>query len=113
MAHAINRDLSKVFAHASWLLPREPARDVVEVLSEGLGPGWTVHRETDCEGDVSVIALPADEEAIPAFILYEKGGVARVATVRGDDWEGDWSSPSFELAIAMIITEAAFLNNGT
>jgi hypothetical protein len=66
-----------------------------------------VHRETDCEGDVSVITLPADDEAIPAFILYEKGGLARVATVTGDEWANDWSSPSFELAIAMIITEAA------
>jgi hypothetical protein len=40
---------------------------------------------TDCEGEVSIVVLPLSDDASPAFVHYEKEGVARVATVAGDD----------------------------
>jgi hypothetical protein len=79
------------------------------VLSATLGPTWGVYRETDCEGEVSIIVLPVADDAKPAFLLYEKGGVARVATVAGDDWEGDQGYPSFHDAVAAIITVCSWL----
>jgi hypothetical protein len=89
------------------VLPTRATRDIIVVLSETLGPRWSVHRETDYNGEVPVIALPIKDDATPAFILYEKEGVVRVATVKGDDWEGDQCFRNFQHAVAAIIAETA------
>ena len=104
--------LNRTFARASWLFESESPRDVIVRLSEALGPSWTVHRETDCEGEVSIIVLPLADDVEPAFVLYEKEGVARVAAVAGDDWEGDQGFASFQQAVAGIITEIERLSIG-
>jgi hypothetical protein len=109
MTHAIDTILSRTFPHASWLFASETPRDVIVALSEALGPMWGVYRETDCEGDVSIIVLPLDDDAKPAFVLYERGGAARVATIAGDDWEGDRGYSGFQDAVAAIITVCSWL----
>lgn len=106
MTHTIDNVLSKAFAHSPWLFAHDVPRDAIMVLSEALGPRWAVQRETDCDGEVSIIVLPIADEAKPAFVLYEKEGVARVATVVGDDWEGDQGFANFPDAVATIIAAA-------
>jgi hypothetical protein len=106
MTRTVARHPGKSVAYFSALLPSKPTRNVLEVLSEALGPTWTVHRETDCNGEISIIVLPAADDAEPVFVLYEKDGLAHVATVCEDAWEGDRGFFSFQDAVAGIIAEA-------
>jgi hypothetical protein len=67
------------------LMPRGPRRDVITELFVALRPAWSVQREIDCEGGVSIIVSPLAQVSSPAFVLYEKAGVARASPVVGDD----------------------------
>jgi hypothetical protein len=98
--------VTEAFSAAPWLF--EPGLgDVSALLSQALGADWTVEREIDCEGHVSIIALPEDEtDGTPSFILYEKDGLARVATVKCDEWVNDWGFDSFLTAVYKFIAEA-------
>jgi hypothetical protein len=108
MTHTVGDGLTKAFAAVPWLFEPAAFGEVVAVLSEALGPDWTVGRETDCEGDVSIIALSTlDAEGMPAFILYEKDGKTHVATVKDDEWECDRRFDSFRQAIDAFIAEGA------
>jgi hypothetical protein len=80
-------------------------RDTPAVLAATLGPVWSVHREVDYEGDVSTIVLPNDGYVAPAFALYEKDGLVRVATVDGDEWINDESFPGIYIAMTAIIAK--------
>lgn len=112
MTSAIDNILNRAFAGAPWLFEREAHCDVIVSLSRALGPWWTVLRETDCEGEVTIVVLPLVDDAKPAFVLYEKEGEARVAAVGGDDWEGDRGFPCFQEAVAGIISEVARVSLG-
>jgi hypothetical protein len=80
---------------------------VVAVLKEALGGSWVVERETDCTGEVSIIAFPVGEnEGTPSFILFESEGRARLATISSDEWNGDRAFDSFPEAVSAFITEA-------
>jgi hypothetical protein len=98
--------LTKAFPTTPWLFqPATP--DVVAVLSEALGADWAVERETDCEGEVSIIALSTIAvEGAPSLILFENDGQACVATMNGDDlgWKRRFSS--FQQAIDAFIAAA-------
>jgi hypothetical protein len=84
--------------------------NVLDELSAALAPRWNVEQETDYLGAVSFVALPADDDpAMPAFILYEKGGRAGIATIQGDDWEVGQTFTSQRQAVAKIIAGAATL----
>jgi len=91
----------------------EPVRDVLVVLVEALGPAWSVRREIDYEGEVSIIVLPVADETDPGFLLYEKEGLACVATITGDDWVGDQGFATFQEAISAIITKISERGNAT
>ena len=106
MSRSINDHLTKSFSFKPWLF-HSGQGDVIALVSGALGSDWTVLRETDCEGDVSIIALPAEEtDRTPCFILYEKGGQAHVASVRRDKWDRDLSFDSFSEAVDAFIVEA-------
>jgi hypothetical protein len=112
MTHPHNQGLINIFPAAPWLLLPATAGEVVSVLSTALGADWAVERETDCEGEVSIIALPAgDVGRLPAFILYEKNGQTRIATVRSDEWERDRGFASFRQAVDALIVEARASSN--
>lgn len=76
-------------------------------LAGALGPIWSVHREADHEGEVSIVVLPADDDNEPVFVLYEKDGLARVGTVRRDEWVGDEGFSGLQDAIDAIIARTA------
>jgi hypothetical protein len=98
--------LTKAFPTTPWLFqPATP--DVVAVLSEALGTDWAVERETDCEGEVSIIALSTIAvEGAPSLILFENDGQTCVATMNGDDlgWKRRFSG--FQQAIDAFIAAA-------
>jgi hypothetical protein len=104
MTHAIDNILSRTFPQAPWLFAAGSRCDVITVLSEALGPKWRICRETDYEGDVSIIVLPLDDDVAPTFVLYEKRGVTCVATVTGDNWDGNQGFACFQEAAVAIIT---------
>jgi hypothetical protein len=85
--------------------------DVVDELSAALGPKWDVMREIDYVGEISIIALPADDiDAMPTLIMYEKDGQAHVATIRGVEWETNHAFSSFRHAVSAMIATAASLS---
>ena len=107
MVRAVDSVLSRAFGPTAWLLPHKPRHDVTTVLAKALGPAWSVQRQTDCEGEVSIIVLPLDDSAEAAFVLYERDGVVRVATIAGDDRDGDRGFSGLQAAVAAIIAEIA------
>ena len=112
MTHAAYDGLTKAFPDAARMLLPVPRQEVVAALSEALGPDWAVERETDYEGEVSIIALSTlDLERMPAVILYEKEGMAHVATMKCDEWENDLSFASFQQATDAFIAEARASSN--
>jgi hypothetical protein len=79
----------------------------VAELSTALGTGWSIEQQTDYMGEVAVVILPLeDDDTRPTFVLYEKGGLTRVGTVREDVWQGDRSFTTLNRAVAAIIAAA-------
>nr|WP_294524670.1 hypothetical protein [uncultured Rhodopila sp.] len=107
MNHMIDPVLSKAPAAFRWLPATDPKHDARDVLAEALGPMWSVHCEADCEGEVSIVVLPDDDEIGPAFLLYEKGGLAWVGTVSGDEWTSRESFSGIQAAATAIIVKTA------
>lgn len=106
VTRSTNDPLTNTFSFVPWLF-HSGQDDVIAMVSGALGPDWTVLRETDCEGDVSIIALPAEETGrTPSFILYEKDGQTHVASVRCDQWGLDLIFDSFSKAVDAFIAEA-------
>jgi hypothetical protein len=106
MTHAVDDGLAKAFPAAPWLFQPAPS-DTLVVLAKALGGDWDVMRETDCEGEVSIIALSAIEaDWMPSLILYEKDGTRHVAMVRGDEWRGERSFRTLEQATDAFIAMA-------
>lgn len=107
ITRVIDSALAKVFPAAPWLTLPIAAGEVVAALSEALSPEWVVERETDYDGEVSIVAVPInDNEQTPAFMLYEKDGQARVAMIRCDEWEHDHGFTSFRQAMDAFVLEA-------
>lgn len=87
--------------------------DIVATLAQALGFAWVVQREIDWQGEVSVIALPAnDDETMPAFVLYEQGGLAQVATVKHDEWQPKRGYATAAEAVAAIVCLSGGTNGG-
>lgn len=101
MYHTIDPVPCKTPAAFAWLPATRLDRDVLDKLAEALGPMWSVHRETDSNGETSIVVL-ADDDGL-AFLLYEKGGLVRVGTVSGDEWTNDEGFFGIQAAIDAII----------
>jgi hypothetical protein len=88
--------------------------DIVVSLTAALGPTWSVQREIDCVGEVSIVVMPvSDHPAVPTFILYEVGGQAHVGTIRQDEWQADQGFDTVQQAAIVGIIAAANLTCGT
>jgi hypothetical protein len=95
--------LAKAFPAIPWLF-QPAAPDVIAVLSNALSTDWVVARETDYEGRMSVITLPAlGKEKLPSFILYERDGQTHVATITGDEWANDRCFDDFRQAVSVVV----------
>jgi hypothetical protein len=112
----MNHTIDPVPGNAPAAFLRLPtARSDHEVFGDlpaALGPMWSVHREIDYAGEVSIIVLPDDGYVGPAFLLYEKDGLVRVGTVSGDEWTRDEGFSGVQAAISAIIAKAISFASG-
>jgi hypothetical protein len=108
MVHLIAKLHAEALSDSAWLRDVLSAFDVVTALSDALTPTWTVQREIDHAGDLSIVVLPEpDDTALPSFVLYEGDGLVQVATIVGEDWQNTLSYPSCQRAVAAIAAAAA------
>ena len=92
---------------SAWLGDTVSPVDAIALLSPALASAWEVARDVDPVGEVSIVVFPrADDLAMPTFILFEKDGLAVVATIRDDVWEGEQGFASYRQAVSAILTEA-------
>lgn len=94
---------------------RLPARafDIHAALSGALGPQWIVQRETNSDGEVSILVMAADDETnvLPTFMVYERDGLAQMAIVQDDAWRSTSGFASAQAAVAAIVAAIASLPN--
>ena len=107
MVDLIAKLYAETLTDSVWLRDVLSAFDVVTALSDALTPTWSVEREVDPAGDLSIIVLPeCDESALPGFVLYEDDGLVQVATVVGDAWKATRIFPTCQCAVAAILAAA-------
>jgi hypothetical protein len=111
MVPAIGKQHTSILP-AAWLRDAMSPFDVVAALTSALPSCWTVERECDPGGDLSIVVLPAhdepthDEPAQPCFVLYEENGFVAVATVIADTWHGKQTFPTCRRAVDAIVAMA-------
>jgi hypothetical protein len=107
MTHPVNYDLANAFPVSPWLFLPAELGEVIPVLRAALGDDWVVEEETDCAGEVSIIAFPVGQgEGTPSFILFGSEGRARLAAIIADEWKWDRAFASFPEAVDAFIGEA-------
>lgn len=110
MAHVAEKDDVQVPTDEAWLSNARSRFDVADVLISELTPGWTVEREVDPSGELSIVVLPMlDTAARPSFVLYEEDGLVQVSIFRGEDWQRRQSFRTCQRAVAAIIAAAGRL----
>jgi hypothetical protein len=91
----------------TWLRDARSSFDVGATLASALTPFWTIDREFDPSGDLSVIVLPAGVTATrPSFILYEANAVVHVSTFVGDEWRSRQTFRTCQRAVDAMIEAA-------
>ena len=95
---------------ASLRLPARPF-DIHAALSEALGAGWLVQRETNPDGEVSIVVMAADDQTnvLPTFVLYEQDGLAQVASVQDDAWQSLSGFANGQAVVAAVVAIIASL----
>ena len=92
---------------ASWTMSLlDPQRDdtILQSIRAALGPTWSVEQEIDYLGEISIIAMPDDDEAAhPTLILFEKQGQAHVGVVHNDNWDSLIAFATRSAAVAALI----------
>jgi len=108
MAHVSEKFDQEASIVQDWLRDALATFDVVATLTSALAPAWTVEREVDPSGDLSIIVLPVvDDPSRPTFVLYEEDGLVQVSTLLGETWQNRQSFRTCQRAVAAIITAAA------
>ena len=107
MGHLIEQNYTRSLAAKEWLRDAMSPFDVVATLSTALAPAWSVEREIDPSGDLTIIVLPTGDGSVrSAFVLYEDNGYAHVGTIRGEIWQSKRAFPTCQRAVAAIIAAA-------
>jgi hypothetical protein len=110
MGHLVEQQYIRPLTAKKWLQDAMSPFDVAATLSAALAPAWTVEREIDPSGDLTIIVLPTGDGSIrSAFVLYEDDGRAHVGTITGEVWQSKRAFPTCQRAVAAIIA-AATLN---
>ena len=95
---------------AAWMCSVRSSFDVGNALASALAPFWTIERELDPFGDLTVIVLPvSDTDARPSFILYEADGLVQVSTFVCDDWRSRQTFRTCQRAVDAIIEAASLV----
>jgi hypothetical protein len=107
MGHLVAQQSIQPLVAKAWLREAMSPFDVVATLSAALAPAWTVEREIDPSGDLTIIVLPTSDASIrSAYVLYEDNGCAHVGTIRGEVWQSKRAFPTCQRAVAAIVAEA-------
>ncbi len=108
MAHVVVKCEAGTQNEPTWIRNARSSFDVGAALASALTPFWTIERELDPFGDLTVIVLPVDDAtARPCFILYEADAVVQVSTFVGDDWRCRQTFRTCQRAVDAIINAAA------
>jgi hypothetical protein len=108
MDHLVEKNDLRDLTNEAWLRDAQASFDVAATLTCVLTPLWTVERELDPTGDLSIVILPfGDTAALPTFVLYEKDGLVQVSTFLGEDWQSCQAFRTCQRAVAAIIAAAA------
>jgi hypothetical protein len=108
MAHVVVKHDVRALNDERWLRDARSSFDVGATLTSALTPFWTVDREFDPSGDLSVIVLPVgDTGAHPSFVLYEQDAVVKVSTFLGEDWRSRRTFRTCRRAVDAIIEAAS------
>ncbi len=76
MAYSIVKCDNAALNDVTWLRDARSSFDVAAALTSALTPFWTIEREVDPSGELTIIVLPVgDTEARPTFILCARSGV--------------------------------------
>jgi hypothetical protein len=106
MGHLIEQKYTQSLA-AKWLRDAMSPFDVVATLSTALAPAWSVEREIDPSGDLTIIVLPTGDRLVrSAFVLYEDNGYAHVGIIMGEIWQSKRAFPTCQQAVAAVIAAA-------
>jgi hypothetical protein len=109
MGHVIEHKHIPTQTANVWLRDVVSPFDVVAELSAALPLDWTVDREVDPGGDISIIVFPTrDDLERSAFVLYEDNGFVQVGIISGETWQGRRAFPSCQRAVAAIVAAAAY-----
>jgi hypothetical protein len=101
-------DNGRVVDDQTWLREARSGFDVGATLKSALAPLWTVDREFDPSGDLSVIVMSvSDTAAHPSFVLYEENAVVKVSTFLGDNWRNRQTFRTCQRAVDAIIEAAS------
>jgi hypothetical protein len=107
MGHEVEYKCISVHTDNVWLQDAFSRFDVVAELSAALPPDWTVEREVDPVGDISIIAFPiCNDLGSSAFVVYEDDGFVQVGTISGETWGGRRTFPTCRSAVAAIVAAA-------
>ena len=107
MGHLVEQKYIQPLPAKQWLRDAMSPFDVVATLLAALAPAWTVEREIDPLGDLTIIVLPAGYgSARSAFVLYEDNGCAQFGTIKGEIWQSKCAFPTCQRAVAAIIAAA-------
>jgi hypothetical protein len=108
MAHVVVKHDDRALNDETWLRDARSSFDVGAVLTSALTPFWTVDREFDLSGDISVIILPVGDTAErPSFILYEEDAVVQVSTFVGEEWRSRRTFRTCQRAVGAVIEAAS------
>jgi hypothetical protein len=107
MGHLVEQKYIQPLAAKEWLRDARSPFDVAATLSTALAPAWTVEREMDPSGELTIIVLPTGDGSVrSAFVLYEDNGCAHVGTIREEIWQSKRAFPTCQTAVAAIIAAA-------
>jgi hypothetical protein len=110
MAHLVVKQDVRPQNDQIWLRDARSSFDVGAALASALMPLWTVDREVDPSGDLSVIILPVNDIAVhPSFVLYEEDAVVQVSTFLGDVWRSRQTFRTCQRAVDAIIEAASLV----
>jgi hypothetical protein len=107
MDHPAEKTDVRTLVDEAWLREACHPFNVVAALTSALTPHWTVDRECDPSGNLTVIMLPAsDTSARPTFVLYEDNGLVQVSTFLGEDWQKRHAFLTCQRAVSAIVATA-------
>ncbi len=107
MADVVEKNDVVALTGEIWLRDARSNFDVATELTAAMGPSWTVERELDPSGELSIIVLPVIHTTLsPTFILYEEDGLVQVSIFFGEDWRQRQAFRTCQRAVAAISATA-------